>query len=148
MSGPDRCLTPPRIFRRLTRPGALRAGWSVEPQPEVVLSPDGALAPLLLRPDLLIRDPHGRPASVWDMKWKSLRAAGPDAADVHQVLGYAAALGLRSAGLVYPGRRFAVGTYTAPGSPVTLRVVRLRLVGPAGRCDHSAAQLARLVART
>ncbi|HET6574724.1 MAG TPA: hypothetical protein VFG68_14045, partial [Fimbriiglobus sp.] len=121
------------VGERLARLGALRAGWSVEPQPEVVLSPDGALAPLVLRPDLLARDPHGRPASVWDVKWKSLKPAGPDAADVHQVLGYAAALGIRSAGLVYPGWRFAVSKYTAPGSPVTLRVVRLRLVGPAGR---------------
>lgn len=132
----------------LSRPGALRPGWSVEPQSAVVLSPEGAFAPLALRPDLLARDPKGRPASVWDVKWKSLRATGPDSADVHQVLGYAAVLGLRSAGLIYPGRRFAVGKYTAPGSPLTLRVVRLRLVGPPGRCERSAARLARLVART
>ena len=102
----------------------------------------------MLRPDLLARDPQGRPASVWDVKWKSLTAAGPDAADVHQVLGYAAALGLRAAGLVYPGRRFAVGTYTASGSPVALRIVRLRLVGPPERCERAVAKLARLVARS
>jgi 5-methylcytosine-specific restriction enzyme subunit McrC len=136
------------VGERLTRPGALRDGWSIEPQAEIALSPDGALAPVVLRPDLLARDPRGRPASVWDVKWKTLRTSGPDAADVHQVLGYAAVLGLRAAGLVYPGRRFTATTYTAPGSPVVLRVVRLRLVGPPARIDHSTARLAGLVTRT
>lgn len=132
----------------LARPGALRAGWTVEPQAEVALSPAGpALPPLALRPDLLARDPDGRPASVWDVKWKPLAPAGPDPADVRQVLGYAAALGLRAAGLVYPGRRSTVREYAAPGSPVTLRVVRLRLVGPAGQRERSAARLTRLVCR-
>jgi 5-methylcytosine-specific restriction endonuclease McrBC regulatory subunit McrC len=136
------------VGERLARPGALRAGWSVEPQAEVILSPDRALAPVTLRPDLLARDTRGRPASVWDVKWKTLHASGPDAADIHQVLGYAAALGLRAAGLVYPGRRFTATTYTAPNSPVTLRVVRFRLVGPPAWIDRSAARLARLVGRT
>jgi 5-methylcytosine-specific restriction enzyme subunit McrC len=135
------------VSELLARPGAPRAGWSVESQPDVILSSAGALAPIVLRPDLLARDPQGRPASVWDVKWKSLTAAGPDAADAHQVLGYAAALGLRAAGLVYPGRRFAVGTYTSADSSITLRVVRLRLVAPPERCDRAAARLARLVAR-
>lgn len=132
----------------LARPGALRAGWSIEAQPDVVLSATGTLAPVTLRPDLLARDPRGRPASVWDVKWKSLAAAGPDAADVHQILAYAASLGLRTAGLVYPGRRFAVGWYTIADASITLRVVRLRLVGSPGRRDRSMARLARLVTRS
>lgn len=151
IAGPNFLVNLEHLFQRhvgelLSRPGSLRAGWSIETQPDVVLSTAGALAPLTLRPDLIARDPRGRSASVWDVKWKSLTAAGPDATDVHQVLGYAAALGLRGAGLVYPGRRFAVGTYTASGSPVGLRIVRLRLVGPPELCDRSAARLARLVA--
>jgi 5-methylcytosine-specific restriction endonuclease McrBC regulatory subunit McrC len=134
---------------RLARPGALPAGWSIEPQAVVVLSSaDPALAPLALRPDLFAREPDGRPVSVWDVKWKPLTAAGPDPTDVHQVLGYAAALGVRAAGLVYPGRRSAAREYSAAGSPVVLRVVRLRLAGPPAARERSEARLARLVCRT
>jgi 5-methylcytosine-specific restriction enzyme subunit McrC len=122
-------------------------GWAIASQPAVVLSGCGKAVPLELRPDLVVHDPQGRPASVWDVKWKALAAAGPHPADVHQILGYAAALGLRNCGLVYPGRRSAVETYTASGSGVSLRVVRLRLVGPLELRERSAARLARLVAR-
>jgi hypothetical protein len=94
---------------------------------------------------LLVRDSASRPRSVWDVKWKSL-AHGPAPADVHQVLGYAAALGVPDAGLIYPGRRFAATTYRTPGG-VRLRVVRLRLTGPPERRERAVARLARLLSR-
>ena len=65
--------------------------------------------------------------------------------DVYQALAYAAVLGLPTAGLVYPGRRFTAHTYTAPGSTIRLQVVRLRLVGRAAQRDRSLSRLARLV---
>jgi hypothetical protein len=130
------------VGERLARPGVLRPGWGVTPQAELHLLADGAPA-VTLRPDLLVRDAVGRPRSVWDVKWKS-PAHGPLPADVHQVLGYAAALGVPDAGLIYPGRRFAATAYRTPGG-VRLRVVRLRLTGPLERRERAVARLARLL---
>jgi 5-methylcytosine-specific restriction enzyme subunit McrC len=136
------------VGQLLSRSGTMRPGWSVERQAAVALSPAGSVAePLTLRPDLLVRDPAGRPVAVWDAKWKPLGRRGPEPGDVHQVLAYASALGLQTAGLVYPGRRFAVASYSAPGSAVTLRVVRLRLLGPSERRERSADRFGRLVFR-
>lgn len=130
------------VGERLARPGVLRPGWGVTPQAELHLLAEGTPA-VTLRPDLLVRDAASRPRSVWDVKWKS-PAHGPLPADVHQVLGYAAALGVPDAGLIYPGRRFAATTYRAPGG-VRLRVVRLRLTGPPERRERAVARLARLL---
>ncbi len=127
----------------LSRPRALPAAWRADPQIPLVLTPDSPrLASLTLRPDLVVRDADG-PRSVWDAKWKPLAAAGPHPDDVHQALGYAAALGVKAAGLVYPGRRHLAVAYRPTGSDVTLHVVRLRLVGPPEACEQSARWLSR-----
>ena len=47
---------------------------------------DPALAPLALRPDLLARGPDGKPASVWDVKWKPLYKAAESTGGVEYYL--------------------------------------------------------------
>jgi 5-methylcytosine-specific restriction enzyme subunit McrC len=133
------------VGEALSRAGALPAGWGVEPQSPLLLSSDSSrLEPLTLRPDLVVRDAVG-PRSVWDAKWKTLTAAGPHPDDVHQALGYAAALGVKMAGLIYPGRKSFAAVYRPSGSDVALHVLRLRLVGTAAECERAAGRLARRV---
>ncbi len=74
-----------------------------------------------LVPDLTVYD-RDRPAAVWDAKWKR---PDPTAADVHQVLAYAAALGLPAGGLVYPGRGWKLTEVRAGVAAV--RLLRLPL---------------------
>ncbi len=73
---------------------------------------------------------------VLDAKWKR---PGPDAADLHQILAYAAVTGARRAALVYPGRRWGRRVLRA-GAP-TVSLIRLPVVGTS---DEVAAGLARL----
>jgi len=121
-------------------------GWIVEPQAPILLAPDSPrLESLTLRPDLVVRDSHA-PRSVWDAKWKTLTASGPHPDDVHQLLGYAAAIGVKTAGLIYPGRKFFATVYRPSGSEVALHVVRLRLVGSGAECERAAKRLAHLIA--
>ena len=80
--------------------------------------------------------------AVLDAKWKTL-AAGPDAADVHQALAYAAITGAERVGLVYPGKRFGCRTFAAAG--VRLTLFRVQVVGPLGECAASLRRLARAV---
>lgn len=129
----------------LSRPGALPSGWTVEPQCSLFLSSDSSrLEPLTFRPDLIVRD-EGGPRSVWDAKWKILSREGPHPDDVHQALGYAAALGVKAAGLIFPGRKSFAATYRPSGSDVSLSVVRIRLVGTSSQCERSAKRLARRI---
>lgn len=120
---------------------------AVRPQGTVRLTP---LTPddaeLELVPDLLIDGPDGQPQAVWDVKWKRLSSVGPDPADVHQVLGYAAAVGGRVAGLIYPGRRFTAREYATPGGRVRLRVLTARTAGTPGQLRRAADRLVRAVA--
>lgn len=111
----------------------------------VALRTVGLTPAVEFRPDLTVLDPADRPLAVWDAKWKRLGPT-PDPADLHQVLGYAAMLGVRSAGLVYPGRRFSAVRYNAP-SGVTVTVATCRLTGDEGRVRRAADRLRRLVLR-
>jgi 5-methylcytosine-specific restriction enzyme subunit McrC len=111
----------------------LPAKWSLDVQPCF------PLGPLVLQPDLVLR----RGAEAWavlDAKWKRL-AGGPEAADVHQVLAYAALTGARRVGLVYPGARWGRKTFAAAG--VTVSLFRVQVVGPLAECAASVRKLAR-----
>ena len=98
-----------------------------------------------LVPDYLLRR-GGEPRVVLDAKWK---AAGPtpDAADLHQILAYAAITGARRVGLVYPGRRFACREVVIPGRDIRLSLLRVRVVGTTEECRDSVGRLTRLVCR-
>ncbi|MBA4065686.1 MAG: hypothetical protein C0501_18605 [Isosphaera sp.] len=115
---------------------AARPGWTVEAHPRFPVGPTD------LVPDLLVRR-RGEPWAVLDAKWKAA-GRGPDPADLHQVLAYAAVTGARHVGLVYPGRRSGRRTDAAPGGVAVSRV-RLRVVGTAAECDRAARVFARFV---
>ena len=119
-------------------------GSRAETQAPVLVRGPAGRAGVELRPDFLIRDAAGRPAAVWDAKWKVLPAAWPSPDDLHQALGYAAALGLQSAGLVYPGRRFTVARYDTPAG-VTVTVATCRLTGDPDRVSLAAGRLRRVM---
>ena len=112
----------------------LPAKWSVESQPRF------PLGPVELQPDLVLRR-RGEAKAVLDAKWKRL-AGGPDAADVHQVLAYAALTGARRVGLVYPGSRGGRKTIAAAGVEVSL--LRVQVVGPPTECAASVRRVARV----
>jgi 5-methylcytosine-specific restriction enzyme subunit McrC len=113
----------------------LPSRWSLDVQPCF------PLGPLVLQPDLVLRR-GGEVRAVLDAKWKRL-AGGPEAADVHQVLAYAAITGARRVGLVYPGARWARKTFAAAGVEVSL--FRVQVVGPLAECAASVRKLARAV---
>ena len=123
-----------------------RGGRSVTSQRPIPVRAVGGGVTLELRPDLTVLDAHGQAVSVWDAKWKTLTASGPHPDDMHQVLGYAAALGVRTAGLIYPGRRFRACLYETP-SGVSVTVATCRLTGNDVLVRRSADRLRRLVAR-
>jgi hypothetical protein len=122
------------------------AGPTVVGQRPLPLRGAGPLPAVELRPDLTACSPNGEPLTVWDAKWKPLTVAGPHPADLHQVLGYAAAMGVRAAGLVYPGRRFAAGRYHTP-SGVTVTVATCRLTGTPAAVRAAEAKLRHLLVR-
>lgn len=116
---------------------APRPGWAVEAHPPF------ALGPAVLQPDLLIRK-RGTPRAVLDAKWKT----GPtDAADLHQVLAYAALTGASRVGLVYPGRTDGRAVATTSDGRIRVTRYRLRVVGAEADLAASAARLARDVRR-
>ena len=84
--------------------------------------------------------------AVFDAKWKA-PGATPDAADLHQVLAYAAITGANHVGLVYPGRRFAYRDLPVPGRDTRVSLVRVKVVGTDAECSDSVARLARFVRR-
>jgi hypothetical protein len=122
-------------------------GWSVRAQRPVRIASVDGRSDLELIPDIVIHDPGGTPVGVWDIKWKPVLSAGPDPADVQQVFGYAAAIGARIAGLIYPGRRFTARRYDAPGGQVQLHVVTVRTTRHPERAADPGRRLARLVFR-
>ena len=132
------------ITKQLRHPGVLPRDWSVDSEPELALHSPHA-ATLSLRPDLVINDADGKPTSVWDVKWKSLRKSGPSAEDMHQVLCYAALTGTNCAGLIYPGRRFAHTTYQRPGCPIRLHIVRVPVTSSSEKCERAIRRLGRLM---
>ena len=117
-------------LRRLTHPlgYAVRAG-------SLTVRADQTGPPIALRPDLVATAPGGVARAVFDVKWKTLAAPGPLAADVHQVMAYALAFGVRTTGLVYPGRRFTRTGYPLPHDAGTLWVVQMRLTGDPARVE-------------
>ncbi len=132
------------ITQQLSRPGVLPSDWSVDSEPELALHSPHA-ATLSLRPDLVIHNADGKPSSVWDVKWKSLRKSGPSAEDVHQVLCYAALTGTNCAGLIYPGRRFTHTIYQRAGCPITLHIMRVPITSSSEKCERAIRRLGLLM---
>ncbi len=116
------------------------AGDRIEPQRPVALAGDGGGR--TLRPDFVVRGPGGKPVAVWDAKWKTLGRGGPADDDLHQVLAYAAALGVRECGLIYPGRRMTSRAWATP-SGVAVHAVTLPVTGDPRRFEAAVAALLR-----
>ena len=113
------------------------AGDRVEAQSRVVL--EGGRE---MRPDFVARSPGGGPVAVWDAKWKTLGRGGPADDDLHQVLAYAAALGVTTCGLVYPGRRATSRQWATP-SGLSVHAVTLPVTGDPRRFEAAVAALKR-----
>lgn len=113
--------------------GRLAGGWSVEAHPGF------PVGDTVLRPDVLVRR-RGVARWVLDAKWKR---PGPDAADLHQVLAYAAVCGTRQAALVYPGRRW--GRRVLRAGELAVSLVRLPVVGSSDDLAAGLTRLARVV---
>ncbi|MFO0796251.1 MAG: hypothetical protein U0804_02175 [Gemmataceae bacterium] len=127
-----------RAFERHLATGlaaGLPAGWAAAAHPGF------PVGETVLRPDVLVSR-RGKPRWVLDAKWKR---PGPDAADLHQVLAYAAVTGAPRAALVYPGRRFARKVLRAGALSVAL--VRLPVVGTADDVAAGLVRLGRMTAR-
>ncbi|MCE9562307.1 MAG: McrC family protein [Planctomycetes bacterium] len=127
------------LERGLTAEFARRQNWRVEAQREF------PIGPTVLQPDIVIRK-REEPRVVLDAKWKAPGAV-PDAADLHQILAYAAITGAKHVGLVYPSRRFARRSFRVPGSDITVSLLRVRVIGSVEECRRSVGQLARFVRR-
>ena len=118
------------------------AGDRVNPQLRLTLGGDD---PRTMRPDFVVRDAAGGPVAVWDAKWKTLGRGGPADDDLHQVLAYAAALGVSECGLIYPARRSARRSWLAP-SGVTVHAVILPVTGDPRRFEAAVGALKRRLA--
>ena len=116
------------------------AGDRVEPQSSIALASDGGGR--TMRPDFVVRGPGGEPDAVWDAKWKTLGRGGPADDDLHQVLAYAAALGVRECGLIYPGRRSTSRVWATP-SGLAVHAVTLPVTGDPRRFGAAVAALKR-----
>jgi 5-methylcytosine-specific restriction enzyme subunit McrC len=135
-----------RMFERYVGDGlrAAFARWSggeLGEQPRFELAGGGPFPPPVLQPDFVVRR-GGKPRFVLDAKWKGLRP-GPAADDLHQILAYAAAVGVGGVALVYPGARFARHDLTAGG--VRVSVVRVAVRGGGAAGVRSFRRLARVV---
>jgi 5-methylcytosine-specific restriction enzyme subunit McrC len=124
------------LFTSLRRELAGTAGWRAEEHPTFHV---GATE---LQPDILLRH-NGEPAVVLDAKWKAPGTI--EAADLHQVLAYAAVTGASRVGLVYPGRFDGRSHSATPDGRVRVSLLRLRVVGTAQELAASTAKLARRV---
>ena len=102
--------------------------YRVEVQPRVLLHEPIPLRPeLRLRPDIVLRQ-DDRAIAVVDSKWKRLRN-GPEPADLHQILAYAAALNCPHVVLAYPGRRSRSWTYALSAAPLRLTMQTICVSG-------------------
>ena len=119
------------------------AGDRIDPQSSLALTSDSGER--VLRPDFVVRGPGGGPVAVWDAKWKTLGRGGPADDDLHQVLAYAAALGVSECGLIYPARRSARRSWLAP-SGVTVHAVTLPVTGDPRRFEAAVGALKRRLA--
>jgi len=146
VTGPAFLLDLEQTFERYVEHG-LRAHVpaALDTQPEFLYhkpAPPGQ-PPIIGRPDFVVRG-NGRLTCVIDAKWKALDGP-PAAADVHQVLAYAAGLDCKNVWLVYPGRRSTTWRYELSRSDVTLTLHTLRVVGTREKCDASMRRLARAI---
>lgn len=128
-------LTPPRPART-----------ALPDEPVRLTDRYGSRTPLTLVPDITVAGPERRPVAVWDVKWKHLGPGGPEPADLHQVLGYASALGVSFAGLIYPGRRFSARVYESAAG-VRVAVITHRVTGSTAQHAASSKRVTRVVLR-
>ena len=126
-----------RLTRALAGELARRPGWAVEPHRRYVLA-----AGVELVPDIAVSR-RGTVRAVVDAKWKR---PGPDPADLHQILAYAAVSGATRAVLAYPGRRFGFRELATAGD-VRVALARVAMVGSADDLTRSVLQLAGKVCR-
>jgi 5-methylcytosine-specific restriction enzyme subunit McrC len=153
-AGPTPCpaflINMERVFEQYVTRGVERAfapggRYAISVQPRFVANRSAPGRPdLHLRPDLTI-DRAGRPVAVLDAKWKRGVGALPVTEDWHQVLAYAAALGVRRALLIYPGRRDRAWRFPLARTPVVVEVRTLRVLGTRQACERSLARLGRAV---
>ncbi len=130
-----------RVFERFCAWNLCRhcdQGYRVEVQPSLQVSDP----PLPMRPDLLVWK-NDEPALVLDSKWKTSRKAD----DVQQVLAYCQALGIRRAGLIYPGRGDSGREYRFPRSGTRLTLFKVNVTGPRDHCRRAGRRLAARVTR-
>jgi 5-methylcytosine-specific restriction enzyme subunit McrC len=97
-----------------------------------------------MRPDIVVHR-TGQPVLVVDAKWKSLIGSPLVTEDLYQVLAYGAALKVRRALLVYPGRRDRSWTYSLARVPVRVEIRTLRVTGSREDCTRSLGKLGRAV---
>ena len=152
--GPSFLLDLERIFERYCIAGCTDAfrdprrqghRFTLSVQPSFRLTADRAGAPdLQLRPDVTA-DCDGQPLLVLDAKWKRLPPDSVVTDDVYQVLAYGAALGIRRALLIYPGRRDRTWEYFLERAGIRLTLHSLRVVGPREECARSLRGLGRAV---
>jgi 5-methylcytosine-specific restriction enzyme subunit McrC len=109
--------------------------WSVESQPQF------AIGPVMLQPDIAIRKDM-KICAILDAKWK-VPGATPDAADLHQIIAYAAVSGTPDVGLIYPGRRFSRRIFPIVGTPIRVSLFRVRVVGTTDECASSILRLSK-----
>lgn len=127
------------LVRGLTGAAAARPGW------DVATGIRFAAGPVELIPDVILRY-RGRPRVLLDAKWKSA-AAGPEPADVHQVLAYAAVSGAERVVLAYPGRRPRLRRFLSSGRGPELFVMRVAVAGPAEECERGLNRCIRVLCR-
>lgn len=127
-----------RVFESYVTRGIIAAcaarGLDAAAQQTFAASPTG----VTMRPDVIVAR-RGTPMLVLDAKWK--RAA--TAEDLYQVIAYAAALGVRRALLVSPGRRDRVTVYPLSRAALVVETHALRVVGPPSACARSLRRLGR-----
>jgi 5-methylcytosine-specific restriction enzyme subunit McrC len=133
-----------RAFERFLT-NSLRALFATRPAWSVEVEPGFSIGPTALQPDLVVRK-RGQAWAVLDAKWKSAGTA-PDAADLHQILAYAAVTGANHVGLAYPGRRFAHRILPVAGRDTRVSLFRVRVIGTDAECSESVTKLARIVRR-
>jgi 5-methylcytosine-specific restriction enzyme subunit McrC len=106
----------------------------------VAIQPLHRFGNLRMRPDLVLQKAD-LPVLVLDAKWKKDTVQQ----DIYQVLAYCAALGVKQAVLVYPGRRDRKRSLRFEHTGIALTVRKLRVLGTREECRRSAERLARSV---
>ncbi len=116
----------------------LHTGEGVRGKYRAAIQPLHSFGDLGMRPDLVLHQADV-PVLVLDAKWKKEAVQQ----DIYQVLAYGAALGVKQAVLVYPGRRDGQHSYRFERAGITLTVRKLRVLGTRDACRRSAERLTR-----